>query len=853
MKHSRSFSILLLSIFVFSAFASDELAPDEELYLQGAGAFDRGDFGVAATNFQLLLKHHPGSSLVCPTLFALAETYYSLQQYKKALSFIERITPSCAQTLGKGKVHWRRAWIFYYMDRLEEAKAAFRKAGSSSDLLGDQRSAALVMGGDVAKELGQIKEALASYGRVVRADIPISLACQVYLKIGMVNLAAANSPAAAQAFEKILQLDPKSEFADDALYGKAWARRKNNRFEAARVTWRNLIVKYPYSPLVPEARFRMGEEFYRMGKYPEAIMAFDSVSPSSDFADDALYWKAWAHYRIGASSEDKIGEYSKAAYTFGLVRTQFQRSPVAKDAQFRAAEAHREAGEFELALTGYRTLVEAQRSERYLIRSLYGIAQSAAMTGDLPNAENYRTQLLATGKAGDYAPRVFFDMGVAAYNRKQYSRAIGEFTSLLRQFPEHRLADEAMYELGLCYMREEMYQEAKETFGRCIRLSPAGDAGRNSAYQLAWAHFRAEEYNKSASQFLTVASRGGAKAIDARYRAGDAYYNGGRYDDAVSVYLQVIDLSPGSEVAAMAQNSIGWCYERLGKLEKAVGAFQTVVDRYPSSIVWDDSAYKVAEFYHANGDYSISVPTLEELRKVRISPFWESSILMLGEGLWQLGNKGRSLSTLEALLDRKDSPLRQDALLLMADNCWGDDRWEQAGKYYSQFADEFANSELAPRVLLRVAQSYSAQEMWREAVTAYTRAALSGAEPVACLIGKCVASANLGDCEVAEETTRSLEARFPANEETGEAQFWAGNCHFVAGDDEKAIKLLLKVPILYPDSDNADDALLIVARSRLRQGHPDKAQRQLRLLLDKYPASPLRGQAEKLLASVEAN
>ena len=134
MKHSRSFSILLLSIFVFSAFASDELAPDEELYLQGAGAFDRGDFGVAATNFQLLLKHHPGSSLVCPTLFALAETYYSLQQYKKALSFIERITPSCAQTLGKGKVHWRRAWIFYYMDRLEEAKAAFRKAGSSSDV-----------------------------------------------------------------------------------------------------------------------------------------------------------------------------------------------------------------------------------------------------------------------------------------------------------------------------------------------------------------------------------------------------------------------------------------------------------------------------------------------------------------------------------------------------------------------------------------------------------------------------------------------------------------------------------------------------------------------------------------------
>ncbi len=67
----------------------------------------------------------------------------------------------------------------------------------------------------------------------------------------------------------------------------------------------------------------------------------------------------------------------------------------------------------------------------------------------------------------------------------------------------------------------------------------------------------------------------------------------------------------------------------------------------------------------------------------------------------------------------------------------------------------------------------------------------------------------------------------------------------------QAGRLLLKVPILYPDSEQADDALLLAARARLRQGREDQAARQLRLLLEKYPGSELRSQAEKLLASLE--
>jgi TolA-binding protein len=744
-------------------------------------------------------------------------------------------------TLGRGKVRWRRAWVLYHLERLPAAEEAFRQAGASSDLLPNDQKAAQVMAGDIAMELGRTADALTTYRGLVRSDLPLALLCQVHYKIGRAALLGESYQEAFTAFSTVGQLDAGSEFADDAVYGRAWALRMQKKHEAERGTWHLLVTSHPQSPLAPEARFRMGEALYQLGRYPEAMAAFDGVSPSSDFADHAMYWKAWAEYRME--------EYSKAAYTFSLLRTSFPRSRLATDSQFRAAEAHRESGEYELALRGYRVLVEMQPTEEYLIQSLYGLAQSAAFSGDLAEAESYRTQLLATGKAGDYAPRAYFDLGVAAYNRKQYGRAIREFTAMLSRYPGHSLADEAWFELGLCYLREEQYADAKQAFQRCIQ-SPGGELAPEAAYQLGWAYFRNGEFDRASDHFMDVSAKGGPRAADARYRAGDALYNSGRYADAIGVYQQVIDFAPGSELAATAQNSIGWCYERMNRPAEAVGAFRVVVDRYPRSQVWDDSAYKIAEFYHSAGDRALSIPILEALRSTPSSPFWDSSLLMLGEDLWKTGRKREAREALESLLQQAESPLRRDALLLLADVGWDDRDWEQARSRYSQFAEEFPSSDLAARALLRVAEVHVAQERWDLAAPAFTRASVAGADRAACLAGSCRAHAMLGACNEADEAARQMEAGFPADARTGDALFWTGNCYVLKGDDEAGARLLLKVPILYPDSESADDALLLAARARLRQGRQDQAERQLRLLLEKYPGSELRGAAEKLLTSL---
>jgi len=835
-------AICMILIIASAVLAAEELRPDQEIFLDGAKAFDAGQYTTAAELFERLQRSYPNSPLACPCRYALAEVYYSLQRYAPAMRELNGMDASCIRLIGRGKVLLRKAWALYHMDRRDEAGRLFLSAVESGGIAEREQQYAMVMAGDVAYERGDMDAAIRSYNRIITGSVPIPLACQVYSKIGRAHLRAGNAGGARSAFTKVLELNPGSEYADDALYGRAWSQRMQKNYTQAAANWTQLTANYPNSPLVAEARFRLGEENYRLKDYPNAILAFDSVPESSDFGDDAAYWRAWAYIRME--------EYSKAAYAFDQLRVKYPQSRLVEDSRFRAAESHRDAGEYDLAIMGYRVVIELGKDREYYIPSLYGMAQSSAMSGNLADAERYRTELLSTRRAGDFAPRVFFDLGVAAYNRKQYQTAIREFSTLINRYPDHTLMDEGLYELGLSYMREEQYDDAIQILRRCVELYPDGVAGRNAAYQLGWALFRSGEYQRSADQFIRVAAQGGENALDARYRAGDALYNAEKYREAIGIYQQVIDLSPGSDIAAVAQNSIGWCYDRMGRAVEAIGAFQIVVDRYPRSGIWDDSAYKVAEYYHSREDYQLSVPVLQEIRDTPTSSFWESSLLMLGEGLWQLDRKNDALSALRTLLEREQSPLRQDALLLLGELNWEEKRWSQARGYYTQFVEEFPNHELVSLALLRVADGFAAEEIWEQASQAYTRASVAGADQNACLMGRCRAAASLGDCTSAERSAGVLEAQYADYTQTGDAIFWAGNCFYDSGDDERAVRLLLKVPILYPDSEYADDALLYVAKARIRQQRPDQAERQLDLLLEKYPGSPHRAEAQRLLTSM---
>ncbi|MEJ2052932.1 MAG: tetratricopeptide repeat protein [Calditrichaceae bacterium] len=106
---------------------------------------------------------------------------------------------------------------------------------------------------------------------------------------------------------------PASEYADDALYGKAWLMDKMDKGEESRRIYQEVIDKYPDSPFAPESYIQLAEYFFapRDDKTDEnqitveiqkAIQLYKKVLRYKDSKryDEALYKLGWSYYKLAA-------------------------------------------------------------------------------------------------------------------------------------------------------------------------------------------------------------------------------------------------------------------------------------------------------------------------------------------------------------------------------------------------------------------------------------------------------------------------------------------------------------------------------------------------------------------------
>lgn len=115
--------------------------------------------------------------------------------------------------------------------------------------------------------------------------------------------------------------------------------------------------------------------------------------------------------------------------------------------------------------------------------------------------------LLAAGLAGEVPPAgaqapsesdVFVDLGVLAYDERQYGRALEAFQEALRLNPENV---NALYYSGLTYLALEQYPAARGVLEQAYKLAPADP---DVAFQFGVALFLAQDYAAAEPVFRQV-------------------------------------------------------------------------------------------------------------------------------------------------------------------------------------------------------------------------------------------------------------------------------------------------------------------------------------------------------------
>ncbi len=170
-------------------------------------------------------------------------------------------------------------------------------------------------------------------------------------------------------------------------------------------------------------------------------------------------------------------------------------------------------------------------------------------------------------------PRAQMDWALGFFEKRDYSRAVKEFTRLVRTYPRSEVAPEAQYLAGLCYELLNQPEKAFPTYKKLIEIYPFS------------ARFK--------------------DGIEREFSIAQSFYSGKRLkllgpvtvpslDKAIEIYQHVVDQAPYGDYGASAQFRLGECYRKQSRFEEASRAFQRIVDEYPSSPLVEQAKYNVA-------------------------------------------------------------------------------------------------------------------------------------------------------------------------------------------------------------------------------------------------------------------
>jgi outer membrane protein assembly factor BamD len=156
-------------------------------------------------------------------------------------------------------------------------------------------------------------------------------------------------------------------------------------------------------------------------------------------------------------------------------------------------------------------------------------------------------------------------------------------------------------------------QQALAAYKQFLKDSPASPLASKAQFRIAELYEAAGDYSKAFDAYQTLITRYPdtpefEKSVTREVLIANAFLAGRKLkffgmeivpstDRAEQMFSAIIKNAPFSKNAPIAQFNLGLTYEKQGKLKEASAAYQTVLDKYPTSSIADDALYQIGYLY----------------------------------------------------------------------------------------------------------------------------------------------------------------------------------------------------------------------------------------------------------------
>jgi TolA-binding protein len=211
---------------------------------------------------------------------------------------------------------------------------------------------------------------------------------------------------------------------------------------------------------------------WNVGDYQTAVrmyFAFVKEHPSSQKADDALYW-------AGVTQFLYLGETDKALQTLRLLLKTYPRRDMAPQTQWYIAQI------YELGYSDYeRAIEEYRKAASYSNRdvrekSLYSEAECLFRIGKIEEARSTWMRQVAEFQNGPQSRLAYFRLGTAAFSKGELDISEKYYRKALEQNTDKELAIKAKFALAECLELGDNLKEALAIYKEIEPVYPNSEA-----------------------------------------------------------------------------------------------------------------------------------------------------------------------------------------------------------------------------------------------------------------------------------------------------------------------------------------------------------------------------------------
>jgi len=581
----------------------------------------------------------------------IGDSYYKKHEFEVALEYLQKHADE-AKNISR-EDYYQLGYCYYRAEQYDSAAVAFEKVTRENDQLAQNAYFHLA---DCYIELGQKKKARFAFEFASKLDYDPEIKEEALFNYALLTYELFHSPfnEAIDAFHDFIEIYPNSTRLDDAYNFLVMAYMYTSNYKEALLSLEKISeMDHSMKEAYQKVAFYRGLELYNNLHYDEAIQTFNKSLQYPGYNKaiyaQANYWKAEAYYQLGdyenavegyntfllTTGAFALDEYELAHYNMGYAYFKLKDYPNAikwfrkyigftKNEKTRTvADAYNRIGDSYFISRSYWTAIEYydKTVEIGMLDKDYALFQRGFSLGLLNRPEkkiNTMQRLINEHPESAYLDDALFEMAKSNLDQQNAQVALQLYKRIVDEYPSSSYIKKSLVQLGLIYYNNDNNDEALKYYKRVVAEYPGTPEAKNALTGIKNIYVDMNDvdtyfaYANSLGEFADVSV---SEQDSLTYISAEKLYMAGNCEKSIIQLNNYLNEFTNGSFILNAHFYLAECYNRMGNNEKALGAYNFVIDKARNTFT-EQALVEAASINFDFGDYNKALNQYKQLEDI---------------------------------------------------------------------------------------------------------------------------------------------------------------------------------------------------------------------------------------------